>query len=87
MARNQLPIAGAFVGPLHQFPTRVLAGGKSLDPLQRTGDVGHTGFPSVGVPHLAGLGNGVPPAAPPNLIMPHSLNVSINAALSQTRVS
>ena len=86
MAQAKINIAGAFIGPMHAFATLVLAGGKSLDPLQRAGDVSHSGMPSIGVPPLAGFGH-APPAAPPNLIMPHSLNVSINAALSSTRVS
>lgn len=79
MARNQIPIVGAIVGPMYDFATRVLFDGRSLHPLQRIGDAGHSGFPSIGAGTPSGFGD-APDAAPPSMAAlgyPHILSPAI----------
>lgn len=81
MAKNQVPIVGAITGPMHQFASAFLNGGRSLHPLQRAGAVPITGYPSVGAAAVPGQGSG-PPVAGPQLAMPPVLNPSITSAFN-----
>lgn len=51
---------GAIIGLNHGFGSRFLQDGRSLHPLQRVGNVDHTGWPSIPVQWLPRPGGGPP---------------------------
>ena len=79
MARPSYPVIGAFNGPMHPFASSFLTQGRSLHPMQRIGDVAHTGWPSEGAGATPGLGN-APPAGGPDLKLPLQLSFSLTTA-------
>ena len=72
-------ITGAIVGPLHAFASRLLTDGRSLHPLQRTGEVDHTGWPSIPAARTPSISD-APHAGGPQLAYPNVLNISITTA-------
>lgn len=80
MAKVQIPIAGAFVGPVHAF-TKLLTAGHSLHPLQRVGAVDWSGVPVGYVANTPGIG-GTVSAGGPVLAMPPVLDTSITTAVN-----
>jgi len=70
-----IPIVGAIVGTTHMKGGYLLTDGRSLHPLQRSGAAAHSGYPSVGVPPLAGSGG--PPAAQTDISYPARLTPTI----------
>lgn len=73
-----------YVGPVsgdnHLTAARVLTDGRSLHPMQRQGDVPHSGFPSLAAGSPAGQGN-APAAAETHLLSPAVLNPSATHAI------
>jgi hypothetical protein len=87
MAKVNMPMGtGGFTGGAHSF-TSFLSGGRSLHPLQRSGQVGASGLPAV-MPAGATPGTLTPPAKQTNLRYPNTLTPGafLNSQLTAGRV-
>jgi len=80
MAKSQVALIGPIVGTMHQF-TSLFSDGRSLHPMQRIGDVPHSGLPNFGAASVPGFQHG-PPAGGPDTSYPHILDPSITTAMN-----